>query len=471
MSDPITQAALNPAGEMGGAERFLAGVGKTLTDLGHGAQQMIGLGPSRAEVDERRDRDVSLMATPEGFGGSLAGGIAATLPAITAGSSLPAVAGAGALYGALQPLGADESRLVNTAVGGATAGAMKYGLDKAAPWLTQHIQAQRAAVAPANARAQELARVLREGREAGLRVSPSEVHPSFANRLIESVGGKAATGHQATRVNQDVVYATAQRHAGLPSNVALTKENLSVAREAAAGPYRQVAQMSDEAATMLREWKLRNALSNRYWQEYARNKTVTSYEAYEANKRAANIALDQLDEMAMARPETVNLIDALKAARVQIAKIHTVEKALKGSSVDPRSFAKGAERGEPISGELGMMARFAQDFPSAMRAPQAVGGPTNQLMPWLGAGTGGLIGTGLAGPAGAGIGGLAGGVTVAAAPALARALILSRPYQARMAQPALQAPSHASRLAAALLQRPEVRAALPAGAAMYAGGQ
>lgn len=458
--------------EMSGPKKYLAGIGKTATDIWQGVAQRFGFS-SPQDVEAKRDADVPLMATPEGFMGSLTGGIAALAPvAPLAAASVPAAAGVGAIYSAMQPTGEGESALTNAILGAATAGAMKYGIDKAVPMLSSALAKGREALAPINARAQELARVLREGREAGLKVSPTQANPSTVNRLLESIGGKHATQQQLSAANQNAVYAASQRHAGLPPNEALTKEALSQARNTAAEPYRQVAKISPEAEGMLKEWRTMNAEASRWWDHFRVSKHPESFDKYETAKRAAAGALDDIEQIAKAKPETAALVDALKNARVQIAKIHTVEKAMKGSSVDPRSFARAAQRGEPISGELGTMARFAQDFPQAMQAPQVGGGVgVNQLMPWLGGGAGGVLGSLAGGAPGAGAGAMLGAAATQTMPPLARALLLSRPYQSAMTTPPTVASPAALRLAEALLRNPNTQGMLPAAGAMYAGSQ
>lgn len=454
---------VDPTADMGTGERFLAGVGKTFTDIGQGVAQRFG-GVSTQDVEAKRDADVALMATPAGFLGALGGGVAASAPMAPLAASLPGAIGVGAAYGGAQPTGAGESALANAALGGATAGAMKYGIDKAVPVLSAALQKGQSAIAPANARAQELAKALREGQALGLKVSPTQANPSAVNRVLESIGGKHATQQQLSAANQNAVYGASQRHAGLQPNQALTKEALADARKVAAEPYRQVAAMSPEAEALLKEWRQMNQRTSMHWDEYARSKSVDAFDKYEASKRAAAQALEGIEQIAQSNPQTAALTEALRGARVQIAKIHTVEKAMKGSSVDPRSYARAAQRGEPVSGELGTMARFAQDFPQAMQAPQ-VGGSVgvNQLLPWLGGGIGGAGG----GPIGAGAGAALGAV----APPLARALLLSRPYQATMTMPPTQAPSAALSLSKALLSNKNVHGMLPGMAGMYAGSQ
>lgn len=465
--DAITQAAMDPAGDMGGGGRFLAGMGKAFTDVGQGAAQMVGLGPTRKEVDERRDRDVSLMATPGGYMGSMAGGMAAAAPAAIMGPTLGAAAASGGLYGMLQPVGQEDSRLANTAIGAATGGAMKYGTDKLAGALSTAVQNARANAAPANARASELAAVLQQGREAGLSVPPTQANPSILNRVMESIGGKAAMQQQASANNQNAVYGAAQRHAGLQPSQPLNEATLDAARDAVAAPYKQIAAQSPQAKQLLEAWKAANFEARMQRGYFEKSGNPEAYKAADAAKQAADNALTQIEQMVGPQAR-----QALQESRQQIAKIHTVEDIVRGSSVDPAALVRAVNSGVPVSGELARMARFAQDFPKAMQAPQ-VGGSVgvNQLMPWLGGGAGGVLGGLVGGPTGGGAGAMAGAAATQAVPPMVRALMLSRPYQAAMTSPPTAGPSNLSVLANAILQNPEMRALLPAAGAAYATGQ
>lgn len=128
-------------------ENAAAGAGKAVSDLGRGAGQLLrsglsyssrgeaisnGLGlPTRADIDESEKRDAALMGTKAGAGGNIAGNIASFMVpmglAARAGvplasmlynpSTYTAAASAGAVNGALQPVGTEDSRGKNMMVG------------------------------------------------------------------------------------------------------------------------------------------------------------------------------------------------------------------------------------------------------------------------------------------------------------------------------------------------------------------
>jgi hypothetical protein len=108
-------------------DRALAGAGKFLFDVGRGVKQLTG-NMSREEVDEVKRRDAPLMHARAGKVGNIGGGIAFSLPlAMVPGINTYAGATlAGAGMGALQPVGTDDSRLVNVGLGAAGGAGGKF---------------------------------------------------------------------------------------------------------------------------------------------------------------------------------------------------------------------------------------------------------------------------------------------------------------------------------------------------------
>ncbi len=117
------QQSANPAEGMGGIEKFRAGWGKAVTDMGRGAGQMVGL-VDRADVQASRDRDAPLMATGAGKAGNIAGAVASTLPAafIPGANTVAGATAIGAGMGLLQPSTSTQETLTNTGLGGAIGG-------------------------------------------------------------------------------------------------------------------------------------------------------------------------------------------------------------------------------------------------------------------------------------------------------------------------------------------------------------
>lgn len=103
-------APLDPTEGMSGLQRFAAGAGKALTDIGLGTKQLLGMA-SQDEVEEKRRLDAALMNTGAGIAGNVVGNIGAMAPlAILPGAAtVPGAALYGAAMGAVEPRGEGDS--------------------------------------------------------------------------------------------------------------------------------------------------------------------------------------------------------------------------------------------------------------------------------------------------------------------------------------------------------------------------
>lgn len=108
----------DPTEGMSGTQKFLAGVGKAMTDLGRGAGQMVGL-VSREDVQRARALDAPLMRTGAGTAGNIVGNVAMLAPtAMIPGANTIAGAGTiGAVSGLLQPSTSTAETIGNVGLG------------------------------------------------------------------------------------------------------------------------------------------------------------------------------------------------------------------------------------------------------------------------------------------------------------------------------------------------------------------
>lgn len=133
---PMQQIEVNgpqgPAAGMSDFEKIGAGAGKAFVDLGRGAAQMVGMGPSAAQVEDTRRLEKPLMDSGYAKFGNIAGNVAAAVPAtfIPGANSLVGATALSGVLGALQPVGENESRVKNSAMAAAL-GAGGFGVGKA----------------------------------------------------------------------------------------------------------------------------------------------------------------------------------------------------------------------------------------------------------------------------------------------------------------------------------------------------
>lgn len=139
------QQTYDPTEGMSGTEKFLAGAGKAMTDIGRGVRQYLPSaigGLSNEDIAEARRLDAPLMNTGAGMAGNVVGNVATALPvAFIPGANTAMGAGlAGTAYGVVQPGVNSGERLKNAAIGGVASAA--------APLLVQGAKATKSLVEP-----------------------------------------------------------------------------------------------------------------------------------------------------------------------------------------------------------------------------------------------------------------------------------------------------------------------------------
>lgn len=144
-----------------------------------------------------------------------------------------------------------------------------------------------------------------------------------------------------------------------------------------------------------------------------------------AQKQVAEAIENQLERHIQSRAGTgisPDLITQLRQARVQLAKIHSVEDAMDGSNISPKSLAKQQDRGVPLSGNLKTIANAASNFDRSFQDVSKIrdGGPFGVLDLGYGAAAG------LAHPL---------ALSAVLARPVARAALASGPYQRTLSTP------------------------------------
>lgn len=425
--------------------------------------------------------------------GSLAGN--AALLAATGfipGANTTAGAGiVGTVQGLLQPTQGNESRGLNALEGGALGSGGQLIGGKVASLI-----ANRAAAATAEGAAQASRNAPRDatlaaGQSAGYVVPPSTVNPSswIAQRL-ESLGGKAATGQEASLRNQDVTNALVRKSLGLADDAPITQDALNAIRSQQGQAYEAIkalpskfksdAQYQHDIATLGNDFSSAAA----EFPEVASNSGIQALQsglakdeisptaaiemikklrsdatgnfkalgdpaktALAGAQKDAATALENLVERNLLAHDTANfalnksganlptdhlgLIDNFRNARQMIAKTYDVEKALNTSTgqVDARTLAGLMNKGSPLTGDLATAARFADAFPQFTREASRVPTPGVSALEPMAALALGLGGHMAAGPA---------GIAAAALPYVrpaARSTLLSDAAQRVLAQP------------------------------------
>lgn len=210
----------------------------------------------------------------------------------------------------------------------------------------------------------------------GYKVPGSEMGGSPVGNRIESVGGKAAIGQQATIENQQITNKVARREAGLKDDDPINPATLSAVRSQLAKPYDEISSISPAAANKVKLVQQARADATAKWQEYGRSsdpKVLNEAKVLEAKAERVDELIDQ-DAKAAGRPD---LLPALKEARVALAKNFSVERAvnLGTGDVDATVLGRMYDKGSKFTDGLETIAKFANAFPKFSRDASKVQAP------------------------------------------------------------------------------------------------
>lgn len=257
----------------------------------------------------------------------------------------------------------------------------------------------------APAQSPQMQEAITAARGVGYVIPPSQAKESVINRLLEGTAGKASTSQSASVKNQAVTNRLANETIGISPDVQLTPAVLDSVRKEAGKAYEAVAGLGDldvtggvklpaevkvrsvldpyvmtssnkvDAGELVRAWKQANADATAYYRKY--NGPTPDPEDLKKAKHAENVSkqISSFLDSQLKSAGLEDLLPELKAARVQIAKTYSVEKAYSPvtGNVDANKLAAELKKGKPLSGGLETAARFAAQFKQSARPPEAIG--------------------------------------------------------------------------------------------------
>lgn len=313
--------------------------------------------------------------------GALAGNVATALPLAFAPGGTTALGGLGygTLMGAIQPTEGDESRISNALTSGLISGIVPTTL-KVANALRQDpalLAKQQAVNATKDATTQGAL-------NAGFTIPRSMYNPSFLTNRLESIAGKAATKQQAGAENQNLTNDLARKYLGLAEDTPLSPDVLEQLRNSHAAPYREVAALPSvqvpssqsailgskqtrNGAEILDELKTTRDVSRSSWKSInngtASNANETIKEAKLADAKIAKLETE-LEDLAKANNKP-DLVQRLNEARQNIAKVHTIDKAMNDATgeINAQGLSTLQKKGVPLTDEAKQIADFASAYP------------------------------------------------------------------------------------------------------------
>lgn len=449
--------------------RNLAGAGTALSNVWEGAKQLVGQG------NEQNIANNKILSSEAPVGSFIGNAALTAIPFGMVGNSVRGAAAVGAGIGALEPVSGDQGfanvakgKLINAGIGAATGAAGQVIANKSGDWIAKKVKdfellkSQRAPID----------KTLSDALDAGLKVPPSSVNPSFKNTTLEGIGGKIATAQEFSNLNAPLIDNMARQAVGLAPDEALTSTAMQQVRnQAYKTGYEPVAQLGQIPTDKIYADAL-DALVSKHQgaaksfpgafkgdiQDSIGALKTASFDAGDAlkasqllrdeanaafrsgdnglgfaKKGAAKAIEDQIERTLSASGQNgAQVLQGFREARQVMAKAHTVEDAIVegGGSINPRKLAQRVQAGKPMTGELATIGNFANNFPRATQPAAQIAGPgvskLNSAMALMGGGGGAVIG----GPVGA----VAGAAAPFIVPPLVRKLLLSGRTQNQLAQ-------------------------------------
>ena len=247
-------------------------------------------------------------------------------------------------------------------------------------------------------------KTVKQSIEAGYQIPPTQAEGTKFQKFLENLGGKPKTEQDAQFHNQEITNKLAKKYIGLSESDNLGTDAIQAVKEKYNPVYEKVSELpaikqttseqvfdsfglpkGTKSATetvvpsgkqLLDELKDIRAESKSYWDFWKRNgdpkaqKTAIQYDT-----KASQLE-SQLEELAKYHKQP-ELIDELRNARRELAKAHTVNKAMNPATGDISANVFKQMLGKvPLTGEAKTIADFASGFGKVAKMPTA-GEPTN----------------------------------------------------------------------------------------------
>lgn len=405
---------VSPVDSMSFPQKFLAGMGKGMVDLGRGTGQMLGLVDQKA-IDEARKQDAPLMNTGAGIAGNIAGNVATAAPAmlIPGANGVLGASMVGGALNALQPTGSDESRLQNAALGALTAGGAQYGLGKIAGAAANRLSNAESKGSTLASQNTERDAILKASQDAGYVVPPSMAGAGMGPRIAEGLSGKYKTNQLASIKNQNVSDALSRKALGLAEDQPLTVDAMKAIRAdafdrgyvpvtnagAIATDKAYEAALSSLAATTSKASRSFPAAVKDEITPFVESMKVPQFDAGDAIAMtrhlreqagaafasgdkalgktyvgASNAVEDQIERgLAAQGKDGAAMLKEFRDARILMAKSFDVEKALVAGNgrVDAKVYAAALRKGKPLADELATAGSFAKNFGDVAGVPKS----------------------------------------------------------------------------------------------------
>lgn len=256
--------------------------------------------------------------------------------------------------------------------------------------------------------------------KAGLSITPDEAGAGIIARGVAGLSGEAKLSKKIGNKNQSVVVEKISKDLELPKDAVLDRDALEAVREKHGQAYEAVRKAgtvtADDAFLADLEAAVKDVRTAA--EDFGHRKespilkvveSLSAKESFDANSAVSEIknlrkdakkafragdeelgigsldvaralegALDRhVEKLAATGEIDPAAMNALRKARVMIAKSYAADKALRGTEINPQTYAKMLEDRVPLTGGAKEVAEFARDFPRSSQKPShmSISGP------------------------------------------------------------------------------------------------
>ena len=386
--DLQTEIANNPI------KAKMAAAGTALTDMYNGGKQLLGMDSPQVRTDIRDQKTISDANKGSSFAGNAAlyalGGLAPAL------NTVKGAAIGGAAIGAIAPTEQDsvlQGKLGSTLVGAGT-GAAGAKIGQA---LVNSLANKTAAAALAKSQNTNADANVKSAIDAGYKITPTYAGGSNIATALEGISGKFKTQELAGIKNQSVTDKLARSGLGLPENASISEAAINdlkvphnaVYKEASSLPSGVVGQSTTKSLAtgkdvttdivksgdqLVSDWK---EASDSARAAYKAANSPLSPNPNEMRSQAKEFSAkaDSLQNQIQTLAETngkSDLVDRLKDARKNLARIYTYEDALnpETSHIDAKQIGKALQKGKPLDENATTIGKFANGFGDLAKVPK-----------------------------------------------------------------------------------------------------
>lgn len=214
---------------------------------------------------------------------------------------------------------------------------------------------------------------MREATDAGYVAPPSELATGPVSRAVlsgvEGLTGRQALQSEAAAANQAVTTAGARQNAAIPGRGQIEAADIADAIAPHVAVYEQARAVSPRANAAVEGWRDANAEAKAQRLYYQRSANPEAQRAATAAQTRADAYARVVEREAVAagQPE---LVTQLRAARVSLGRIGSVERALNESTgeVSAQRLRQQQDAGAPLGGELATAAGLSRATRNRMTA-------------------------------------------------------------------------------------------------------